>query len=326
MGLASCDRASLEPCPPTELVAATDEMGQRRPDPGLVPLPFLPVVDGVFLPDAPLGRGGEGAAAGVDLMIGTNRDELTLFGLGNPALLAMDEQGLSAGWPTRCPTSRRRGDRGLPGRAPTPGPNRPRSRTSGSPPAPTSSSAGRACSWRPPMAPGRGPSPTSSTGSRRPSTACWARPTRSSCRSSSAPCTFRWCSCSRAEVPPRTRCPDRCRWRGSPLPARGPLTRGHRRVAPVGTAGRATMVFGARTGLVERRGQRAGRAGALPAPAGAHPPDRAPPRLARKGRWRIPEWRLPARQVLDDCPAGGTVATGLGRVGHGSWSTRSTSS
>ena len=36
----------------------------------------------------------DGAAAGVDLMIGTNRDELTLFGLGNPALFAMDEKGL----------------------------------------------------------------------------------------------------------------------------------------------------------------------------------------------------------------------------------------
>jgi para-nitrobenzyl esterase len=76
------------------LVAATAELGKRRPDPGLVPLPFLPTVDGVFLPVDPLAAVTEGAAAGVDLVVGTNRDELTLFGLGNPALFAMDEQGL----------------------------------------------------------------------------------------------------------------------------------------------------------------------------------------------------------------------------------------
>jgi para-nitrobenzyl esterase len=94
LGVASCDRASLESIPATELVAATAELGKRRPDPGLLPLPFLPTVDGTFLPTDPLAAVTTGAAAGVDLVIGTNRDELTLFGLGNPALFAMDEQGL----------------------------------------------------------------------------------------------------------------------------------------------------------------------------------------------------------------------------------------
>ncbi len=94
LGVPSCERAVLEGVPVTELVAATAALGQRRPDPGLVPLPFLPVVDGVFLPEHPLAAVADGAAAAVDLMVGTNRDELTLFGLGNPALLAMDETGL----------------------------------------------------------------------------------------------------------------------------------------------------------------------------------------------------------------------------------------
>jgi para-nitrobenzyl esterase len=94
LGVASCDRASLEGVPATELVAATTELGKRRPDPGLIPLPFLPVTDGVFLPTHPLAAVAAGASADVDLLIGTNRDELTLFGLGNPALFAMDEAGL----------------------------------------------------------------------------------------------------------------------------------------------------------------------------------------------------------------------------------------
>jgi len=94
LGIASCDRASLERIPAAELVAATEEIGRRRPDPGMVPLPFLPVVDGVFLPDDPMVAMANGASSGVELVIGTNRDELTLFGLGNPALVAMDEEGL----------------------------------------------------------------------------------------------------------------------------------------------------------------------------------------------------------------------------------------
>jgi para-nitrobenzyl esterase len=94
LGLASCARGSLERVPAAELVAATEEIGRRRPDPGMLPLPFLPTVDGVFLPRHPLTAVADGAASGVDLLIGTNRDEMTLFGLGNPALMALDEAGV----------------------------------------------------------------------------------------------------------------------------------------------------------------------------------------------------------------------------------------
>jgi para-nitrobenzyl esterase len=61
----------------------------------MIPLPFLPVVDGVLLPDHPLAAVANGAADGIDLLIGTNRDELTLFGLGNPALMALDADGVT---------------------------------------------------------------------------------------------------------------------------------------------------------------------------------------------------------------------------------------
>lgn len=94
LGIASCDRTSLEPIPAAELVAATEEIGRRRPDPGMIPLPFLPVVDGAFLPGHPLAAVANGSADGIDLVIGTNRDELTLFGLGNPVLMALDEDGM----------------------------------------------------------------------------------------------------------------------------------------------------------------------------------------------------------------------------------------
>jgi para-nitrobenzyl esterase len=96
LGLASCDRDALIGVPAADLVAATTELGTRRPDPGLLPLPFIPVVDGRFLPRHPLEAIASGATSSLDLIVGTNRDELALFALGNPALAALDEEGVHA--------------------------------------------------------------------------------------------------------------------------------------------------------------------------------------------------------------------------------------
>jgi para-nitrobenzyl esterase len=95
LGLGQMDREALLRIPAADLVAATTEVAKHRSDPGLIPLPFLPVIDGAFIPEHPLRAVEAGSAAGVDLMVGTNRDELTLFGLGNPALMALDEVGVA---------------------------------------------------------------------------------------------------------------------------------------------------------------------------------------------------------------------------------------
>jgi len=94
LGGVACTREALESIPVADLLAATEEIAKRPPDPGLIPLPFLPVVDGVFLPQHPLEAVGRGSAAGVDLLIGTNRDELALFGLGRPELSVLDDASL----------------------------------------------------------------------------------------------------------------------------------------------------------------------------------------------------------------------------------------
>ncbi len=52
------------------------------------------MLDDIFLPQHPLQAVERGASAGIDLMIGTNRDELTLWGLGNPAFVALDAAGV----------------------------------------------------------------------------------------------------------------------------------------------------------------------------------------------------------------------------------------
>jgi para-nitrobenzyl esterase len=95
LGLAECNRDTLGPIPSAELVAATEEVARHRPDPGLIPLPFLPVVDGVLVPRHPLASVEAGSAADIGLLIGTNRDELTLFGLSNPALRSLDDDGVA---------------------------------------------------------------------------------------------------------------------------------------------------------------------------------------------------------------------------------------
>ncbi len=49
-----------------------------------------PVVDGASLPEAPLAAVAAGSAAGVDLLVGTNRDEMKFFAVADQRLLAAD--------------------------------------------------------------------------------------------------------------------------------------------------------------------------------------------------------------------------------------------
>jgi len=61
---------------------------------GLGLLPFQPVLDGDLLPAAPLEAVRGGLASGVDLLVGTTRDEWKLFGFLDPALRQLDEARL----------------------------------------------------------------------------------------------------------------------------------------------------------------------------------------------------------------------------------------
>jgi para-nitrobenzyl esterase len=77
-------RALLESVPADDLVAAAEAVQRPDPEPGHLPLRFLPVIDGAFLPRPILDAVASGSAADTGLMIGTNRDEITLFALGDP--------------------------------------------------------------------------------------------------------------------------------------------------------------------------------------------------------------------------------------------------
>ena len=88
-------RHALEELPAAELVAAVSELQLGPVEPGEIALPLLPTIDGVFLPRDPADAIAEGSSAEVALLAGTNRDEMTMFSLGDPSLAGIDEVGLA---------------------------------------------------------------------------------------------------------------------------------------------------------------------------------------------------------------------------------------
>lgn len=77
-----------------ELMLGALSGGRVAPlDDGL--MAFRPSVDGVVLPVSPWESMARGSAAGIDLVVGTNRDEMKLFSMMDPALAELDDDGLT---------------------------------------------------------------------------------------------------------------------------------------------------------------------------------------------------------------------------------------
>jgi para-nitrobenzyl esterase len=94
LGLEKVSREGLGSVPASDLVDAVALLQTRRARPGELPLPLLPAIDGRVLPAEPRQAVAAGAAAGLELMIGTNRDEMTFFSLGDDRAARMDEEAL----------------------------------------------------------------------------------------------------------------------------------------------------------------------------------------------------------------------------------------
>ena len=86
LGVASV--AALRDVPTDAILAAQAKLVAERRAAGL---PLVPVVDGVSIPTPPLQALAEGAAHGVDVLIGTNRDEAKMFMVADPANRDPDE-------------------------------------------------------------------------------------------------------------------------------------------------------------------------------------------------------------------------------------------
>lgn len=73
-----------------ELLAASDELFSRIPTDTPGTLAFGPVVDGTLIPDYPVNAYWNGTALRVPLLIGTNKDEASLFKLMKSPLMPLD--------------------------------------------------------------------------------------------------------------------------------------------------------------------------------------------------------------------------------------------
>jgi para-nitrobenzyl esterase len=79
------------------LAKSTAEILGAQPDireDGVNQLPFQPVVDGTVLPEPPLDAIARGSAAGVHLLAGTNRHEMTLFQVMDPSTGSLDDAAI----------------------------------------------------------------------------------------------------------------------------------------------------------------------------------------------------------------------------------------
>ncbi|MFI5317413.1 MAG: carboxylesterase/lipase family protein [Myxococcota bacterium] len=94
LGLASPDLAVLRALPAAKLIEAQARVMASRRTLGL--LAFCPSVDSASLPVAPLEAVRAGAAKGVALLVGTNRDESKLFRLGVAGSASLSEESLAA--------------------------------------------------------------------------------------------------------------------------------------------------------------------------------------------------------------------------------------
>jgi para-nitrobenzyl esterase len=91
LGLDRTQVDRLRDLPVEALLAAQLEVAATR---GLGRLPHQPVVDGTAVPESPLEAVTAGSAAGVDLLLGTNVDEMRLFTALDPRIAAIDEPAL----------------------------------------------------------------------------------------------------------------------------------------------------------------------------------------------------------------------------------------
>ena len=96
LGLADGDVAGLRATAPDQLVKAAAAAEKQMPGAGFDRAGFAPVVDGRVLPHQPWDPKAPELSADIPLMIGINKDEMTLFMAGAPWFGRLDEAGLGA--------------------------------------------------------------------------------------------------------------------------------------------------------------------------------------------------------------------------------------
>ena len=94
LGLADGDIAGLRAVPAEKLAAAAYAAERKQPGAGFDRAGFAPVVDGKVLPSQPWDPKAPSLSANIPVLIGINRDEMTLFMASAPWFGKLDEAGL----------------------------------------------------------------------------------------------------------------------------------------------------------------------------------------------------------------------------------------
>jgi para-nitrobenzyl esterase len=93
VGVGEDELHRLQDLPLEEILRAQEVVNRQRGDVA-GGLPYMPCADGVTLPVPPQEAVAAGSAAGVDLLVGTNLDEMTLFTIADASLASLDDDGL----------------------------------------------------------------------------------------------------------------------------------------------------------------------------------------------------------------------------------------
>ncbi len=96
LGVAEGDVAALRALPYGDLIKAAYKAEAKQPGAGFDRAGFAPVVDGDVLPAQPWDPKGPAISADVPVMIGINKDEMTLFLASAPWFGKLDDAGLMA--------------------------------------------------------------------------------------------------------------------------------------------------------------------------------------------------------------------------------------
>ena len=95
LGIADTELHRLQELPAADILAAQETVNAERSDIAGAGLPFMPCVDGRVLPVGPQQAVRDGHADGVDLLLGTNLHEMTLFTMMDPRLADLDDTALA---------------------------------------------------------------------------------------------------------------------------------------------------------------------------------------------------------------------------------------
>jgi para-nitrobenzyl esterase len=96
LGIAADDAARLRAVPAERLLTAGLDLTRRHRQSGDARVPFMPVADGTVVAEDYVAPALGGAALGIDVLLGTTRDEFGAFIAFDPDMAALDEARLRA--------------------------------------------------------------------------------------------------------------------------------------------------------------------------------------------------------------------------------------